>query len=203
MAIVSDIHGHYDGLLAALADARAAGCGRVLCLGDLVDGGEENDRVVRYVRDHDIPTVRGNHDETNALELASDVSAYLKALPEELREGDVLYTHISPRPKKAKIIDEYEAWNAFDETDARLVFVGHAHIPMLYGERSAHACQATEYPVIPNTPFALDPGDRYIVCVGAIGYGRDGIRHPRYVIHDREAGTVEHRTVDAPTLPLG
>ena len=143
--------------IAALADARAAGCGRVLCLGDLVDGGKENERVVRYVRDHDIPTVRGNHDENNALDLADDVRAYLEALPEELREGDVLYTHISPRPKKAKIIDEYEAWNAFDETDARLVFVGHAHIPMLYGERCAHACQATDYPVVPNTPFALDP----------------------------------------------
>ena len=203
IAIVSDIHGHFDGLMAALADAHGVGCGRVLCLGDLVDGGEENDQVVRYVRDHDIPTVRGNHDENNALDLAADVCAYLEALPEEIREGDVLYTHISPRSKKAKIIDECEAWNAFDETDARLVFVGHAHIPMLYGERCSHSCQATEYAVIINTPFALDPEDRYIVCVGAIGYGRDGIHKPRYVIYDSEAGTVESRTVDVPTLPIG
>jgi len=36
-ALISDIHGHYAGLLAVLADARAAGCGRIVCLGDLVD----------------------------------------------------------------------------------------------------------------------------------------------------------------------
>ena len=53
-ALISDIHGHYAGLLAVLADARAAGCGRVLCLGDLVDGGNGDEAVVRYMRDNQI-----------------------------------------------------------------------------------------------------------------------------------------------------
>jgi len=202
-ALISDIHGHDAGLLAVLADARAAGCGRVLCLGDLVDGGNGDEEVVRYVRDHDIRTVRGNHDETNGLTLAGDVRAYLDALPEELREGDVLYTHISPRRKKAKVLDVYEAWNVFGETDARMIFVGHAHIPLLFGEWSGHACQASEYPLASNAPLALDPQDRYIICVGAVGYSRDGIAKPRYAIYDAGAGTVESRAVDVPTLPLG
>ena len=202
-ALISDIHGYYHGLLLALADARAVGCDRVLCLGDLVDGGEENDEVVRAMRDRRILTVRGNHDEPNALTLAPDVADYLAALPEALREEDVVYTHISPRAKKSKIIDIYEAWNVFGETEARLIFVGHAHIPMLFGERCDHACQATAYSLIPNVPFALDPQDRYIFCVGAIGYSRDGIPKPRYGIYDAAAGTVESRTIEASTLPLG
>ena len=202
-ALISDIHGHSVGLLAVLADARAAGCDRVLCLGDLVDGGPGDEEVVRYVRDNRIPTVRGNHDETNSLTLAGDVRTYLNALPEEMREGDVLYTHISPRRKKAKILDVYEAWNVFGETDAQRVFVGHAHIPLLFGEWSGHACQATEYPLASNAPLMLDPDDRYIVCVGAVGYSRDGTARPRYAIYDAGAGTVESRTVDAPVLPLG
>lgn len=203
IALISDIHGHYAGLLAALADARAAGCGRVLCLGDLVDGGAEDEQVVRYIREHGIPSVRGNHDETHSRTLAGDVEEYLRGLPEEIREGHVLYTHISPRRKKAKILDEYEAWNVFQETDARLIFVGHAHIPLLFGEGSDHACQATEYRMESNAPLLLDPQDRYIVCVGAIGYSRDGIAKPRYVLYDAEAGIVESRAVDAPVLPLG
>ena len=202
-ALISDIHGHYGGLLAVLEDARAAGCGRVLFLGDLVDGGDGDEEVVRYVRDHGIPTVRGNHDETNGLTLAGDVRVFLDGLPEEIREGDALYTHISPRRKKAKILDEFEAWNVFGETDARRVFVGHAHIPLLFGEWSEHACQATEYALASNAPLALNAGDRYIVCVGAVGYSRDGIPKPRYAIYDAEAGTVESRAVDAPLLPLG
>ncbi len=201
--MISDIHGHYAGLLAVLADARAVGCGRVLCLGDLVDGGDGDEEVVRLARDHHMPTVRGNHDETNSLTLAGDVRAFLDALPEEIREGDTLYTHISPRRKKAKILDVYEAWNVFGETDARLVFVGHAHIPLLFGEWSGHACEATEYALTANAPVTLDPDDRYIVCVGAVGYSRDGIAKPRYAIYDAEAGTVESRVVDAPILPLG
>ena len=203
IALISDIHGHYEGLLTVLDDARAAGCGRVLCLGDLVDGGPGDEEVVRYVRDHGIQSVRGNHDETNSLMLAGDVRAFLDTLPEEIREGDVLYTHISPRPKKAKILDMYEAWNVFDETDARLVFVGHAHIPLLFGEWSGHACQATEYPLSSNAPLALAPDDRYIICVGAVGYSRDGVAKPRYTIYDARAKTVESRAVDAPVLPLG
>lgn len=202
-ALISDIHGHYAGLLAVLEDARAAGCGRILCLGDLVDGGDGDEEVVRYVRDHGIPAVRGNHDETSGVTLAGDVRAYLDALPEEIREGDALYTHISPRRKKAKILDVYEAWNVFGETDARRVFVGHAHIPLLFGEWSEHACQASEYPLAANAPLALDAGDRTIVCVGAVGYSRDGIAKPRYVLYDAGAGTVESRAVDVPVLPLG
>lgn len=91
----------------------------------------------------------------------------------------------------------------FGETDARRVFVGHAHVPLLFGEWSGHSCQATEYALASNAPLVLDPRDRYIICVGAVGYSRDGITKPRYVVYDGEAGTVESRTVDAPTLRLG
>lgn len=202
-ALISDIHGHSAGLLAVVADAQAAGCDRIVCLGDLVDGGAEDEAVVCYIRENRIPIVRGNHDETHSVTLAEDTEAYLRGLPEEIREGDVLYTHISPRAKKAKIIYQFEDWNAFDETIARLIFVGHAHIPLLFGERCSHACQTSEYALPSNTPFVLDSQDRYVFCVGSVGYGRDGIKKPRYGIYDAIAGTVENRVVEASVLPFG
>ena len=60
IAIISDIHGHLPGLQAVLNDANEQDCHRLVCLGDIVDGGNENEQVARYVRDHNIDAVYGN-----------------------------------------------------------------------------------------------------------------------------------------------
>ncbi|MEO7718737.1 MAG: metallophosphoesterase [Capsulimonas sp.] len=199
-AIITDIHGHYDGLLAAMADIETCACDRTLCLGDMVDGGPGNDAVVRLIRDRQIPTVFGNHDQYNDLDLTPDVRAFLNSLPETITEGDALYTHISPRPKQNKIADPYEAWNTFDETPARRIFVGHAHLPAIYGERSTEFGATTSHPIHYNIPFPLDPTDRYLITVPAIGYSRDQIHHPRYCIYDDTQQTIELRLIDFPCL---
>ncbi len=206
IAIFSDVHGHLAGLQAVLEDADVCGCERLICLGDVVDGGADNDAVSRYLRDRSILTLRGNHDEpdtTEGLALSPDVRAYLAGLPEGFSTGDVLFTHITPRKKKSKITDQYEAWNVFDETKARRVFVGHIHAPLIFGENSDEPCSATSYPIVYNLPFLLASADRYIVCVGAVGYPRDGLRKPRYCIYDLDEDMIEFRAVDGPVLPLG
>ena len=217
IALITDIHGNLPGLMTVWEDLRTQGCDRVICLGDLVDGGEHNNEVVRFVRDNDVPCVVGNHDENLALDLAVDVRDFLSALPQSLTEGDVLYTHISPRPSQRKIVDAFEAWNVFDEHPHRLTFVGHAHIPLIFGQRSLHAATATDYPFRYNEPFMFESvgspfpsgrgfrgrSDRYVVAVGAVGYPRDGIRFPRYAIYDEDAQSVEMRLIDGPVLPYG
>ena len=189
IAIITDIHGNLPGLEAVWSDIDACRCDEIICLGDLVDGGEHNDEVVRFLRDAGVACVIGNHDENPALELAVEVRQFLETLPTKIVDGDAYYTHISPRPAQRKIIDVYEAWNVFDEHPARLTFVGHAHIPLIFGERSAHSASALEYPIVYNEPFQLDGvgSDRYIVVVGPVGYPRDGIRYPRYAIFDESA----------------
>ncbi|BDI30996.1 metallophosphatase family protein [Capsulimonas corticalis] len=199
-AIITDIHGHYDGLLAAMADIETCACDRTLCLGDMVDGGDGSDAVVRFLRDHDIPTVFGNHDHYNDLDLAPDVQAFIDTLPETIVEGDALYTHISPRARQNKIADPYEAWNAFDETPARRIFVGHAHLAAIYGEQSAEFGAATSHLIQYNHPCRLDLTDRYLITVPAIGYSRDRIDHPRYCIYDDAQQTLELRLLDVPCL---
>ena len=203
IAVITDIHGHLPGLEAVWSDIAGCGCDRVVCLGDLVDGGEQDNEVARFLRDEGVPCMRGNHDEDGAVHVEADVRAFLAGLPEWIVEGDRYYTHISPRDSQRKILDPYEAWNVFDEHSARLTFVGHAHIPLIFGERAAHSATSTEYSFRYNEPFALDGTDRYIVVVGAVGYPRDGIRYPRYAIYDAVADTVEMRIVDGPVLPFG
>ena len=57
--MISD-HGNYAGLLAVLADIGKQQCDRILCLGDLVDGGSQSIEVVRLFQKQSIQTVQGN-----------------------------------------------------------------------------------------------------------------------------------------------
>ena len=201
-ALISDIHGNHAGLLAALADIEQQRCDRIICLGDLVEGGPDNEAVIETLRRLGVPCVRGNHDETNDAELSAASRRFLQGLPEYIIESDVLYTHISPRPKKRKINHAVEAWNVFDESAFRLLFIGHVHVPMIFGMRSDTFGEAARHAFEYNRPYALSRDERYIVSIGAIGYGRDDVGRIRYAIYDAEAHAIELRAIDGPLLPL-
>ncbi len=201
-ALISDIHGNHAGLLVALEDIERQGCDAIVCLGDLVEGGPDNVQVIDTLRQRGVRCVRGNHDENNDLALADEARRFLTALPAHLSDNDALYIHISPRANKRKIDHEVEAWNVFEESAHRLTFIGHVHLPMIFGERSSIYGAATRHGFEYNRPFKLASDDRYIVSVGAVGYGRDRIGKIRYAIFDRSAGSVELRALDGPLLPL-
>ena len=201
-AIISDIHGNHGGLVAALADIERQDCDQIVCLGDLVDGGPHNEAVIETLRSRAIPCVRGNHDEINDVELPAAMRSFLLGLPERIVEDNVLYTHTSPRKNQRKINHAVEAWNVFDDTRFRLIFVGHVHEPLIFGMRSSAFGEAAKHSFQYNEPFALSAEDRYIISVGAIGYGRDQVGKVRYAIYDRNTDTVELRAVDGPLLSL-
>ena len=203
LAIISDIHGNFPGLQAVMADINACGCNRIICLGDMVDGGNYNDEVVRFIRDNQIACVRGNHDEWNNLELAKDVREFIDRLPDEIVESDAIYTHISPRKKKNSISNPIEAWNVFDEMAYRIVFVGHVHVPLIFGEKCEEFGSSSVYEFNYGEPFHLHPEDRYVICVGSVGYGRDRIQKLRYAIYNQTENSVEFRAVDGELLPFG
>ncbi|MFB2937906.1 metallophosphoesterase [Aerosakkonemataceae cyanobacterium BLCC-F154] len=203
IAIISDIHGNFSGLQTVMTDIENCGCNRIICLGDLVDGGDYNDEVVRFLRDNQIACVRGNHDEFNNLELAKDVQEFIDSLPNEIVELDRIYTHISPRIKKNTISSPVEAWNVFCEISYRIVFVGHVHVPLIFGEKCEEFGSSTVYEFNYGEPFHLDLKDRYVISVGAVGYGRDQIKKLRYVIYNQTENSVEFRAVDGELLPLG
>jgi predicted phosphodiesterase len=201
-ALISDIHGNHAGLLAALDDIERQNCDGIVCLGDLVEGGPENEKVVETLRERAVPCIRGNHDENNDVTLCAATRHYLTSLPERLVQDHVLYVHISPRSINRKINHEVEAWNVFDETHYRRIFIGHVHIPYIFGKHSTSYGQATRHDFEYNQPFALSMDDSYIVSVGSIGYGRDKVGKIRYAIYDRDLDTVELRAIEGPVLPF-
>lgn len=146
-AIVSDIHGNYDGLQAVLADIERQKCDRILCLGDLVDGGAQSVEVVQLFQQRAITVVQGNHDEYPDAALPPDVKNYLSDLPEAIAEGQIVYTHTSPRQRKTKIVDAIEAWNVFEEVIYKRIFAGDFHVPLIFGEQCPDKVSAVSYPI--------------------------------------------------------
>jgi len=215
-AILSDIHGNFAALKLVLDDIASRQVDRIICLGDLVDGGEENDAVVQEIRNRmsdltpdsvvvnstGFSSVRGNHDETNNCALLKDNQQWLKQLPETIIESDIIFTHISPRPQKKAIKNGIEAWNVFDETNWRLSFIGHLHFPAMFGEVNEDLCEAHSYSVDEGI-YQLDPTDRYIICFGTVGYPRGGGKFIRYGIFDAAANTVEFIKLSGPLLQFG
>ncbi|GAB4283775.1 MAG: metallophosphoesterase family protein [Oscillatoriaceae cyanobacterium] len=211
-AIFSDIHGNFAALKLVLDDIASRQVDRIICLGDLVDGGEDNDAVVEVIKNRISETpdsdglnktgfyaVRGNHDETHNGDLLKSNKHWLKQLPATLIELDIIFTHISPRPKIKAIKNGIEAWNVFDETNWRLSFIGHLHFPAIFGELNEDLCEAHSYSVDEGI-YQLDPTDRYIICFGAVGYPRGGGKFIGYGIFDDAANTVEFIKLSGPLL---
>jgi putative phosphoesterase len=85
IGVISDIHGDYAALETALERLNNYhGVSQILCAGDLVGRGPHPDDVVQLMREYNIPTVRGNHDEWS-YGLSNDNKNYLKSLPLEWR----------------------------------------------------------------------------------------------------------------------
>lgn len=199
-ALISDIHGHYEGLQKVLTDIESQSCDRILCLGDLVEGGQHDDRVVETIRALEIRCVQGNHDAEHPLTLSPENEHFLRALPSSITEGELHFSHISARPKMLKIANPVEAWNVFDESPHRLLFTGHQHLPLIYGEKSDTFGEACLHEFEYGNAFQFQATERYIICVGAVAYGRDSVGKIRYAIYDQEVDSLEHRAIDGPLL---
>lgn len=81
VGIISDVHGDYNTLTRTVEQLEEYHqVDQILCAGDLVGRGPEQDAVVTFIRQRNIPVVRGNHDEFfNGIR--TDNAQYLKNLP--------------------------------------------------------------------------------------------------------------------------
>lgn len=69
IAIISDIHANLPALEEVLYDIHFRfKADEVYCLGDLTDGAPWTNEVIDIIREHNIPTIMGNHDERIAFD---------------------------------------------------------------------------------------------------------------------------------------
>ena len=66
VAAFGGVYSNHRALAAAIEDARTRGAEAAICLGDLGAFGPNPDRVFPLLREHGIPVVRGNYDDSIA-----------------------------------------------------------------------------------------------------------------------------------------
>ena len=138
LGILSDVHGDIGALEAVLErldDVHKVD--RILCAGDLVGRGPDPNAVVTCIRERNIPTVKGNHDEWS-YELSPENAAYLKQLPidwqEVMQDVSIFMCHGKPGNNlwgmyRDHLSPTYVNMMMADlETD--VVITGHTHMPL-------------------------------------------------------------------------
>ncbi len=207
-AIVSDIHGNLAALQQTLNRIDEQKCDRIVCLGDIVGYGPFPNECCEVIQDRADVCVLGNHDYAvidlessesfnryarsaitwTAAELSEKNKTYLRSLPVQIKEEDILFVHSSPAEPLAweYVLSLYDAEYAFMRFEQNLCFIGHSHVPIVYSYEDG------EFPAIERLPkVQLFSGFRYIINVGSVGQPRDENRDACFGIYDSEMRTFE------------
>ncbi len=196
IALLSDIHGNLEALVAALRSIADASPDLIVCLGDVVGYGPEPGMCVELVQmacDH---VIIGNHDEA-ALDpgraqgfndtarqsltftrgqLTEVHSSAILDWPRRLEIGDLECTHGSFGERRyAYLSSVAAAEEAFAGFFGRIGAVGHTHNPALFYQLEGGGPQAELRWVQPpqDLLIKLPEGHRFIVNPGSVGQPRD------------------------------
>jgi putative phosphoesterase len=138
IGLIADIHGDYAALQTALDRLdHFHHVDEILCAGDLVGRGPEQEKVVEVIRQRNIPTVKGNHDEW-AYGFEQSNADYLEDLPinwQKHYEGyNVFMCHGKPGNNIWGLYRDHVSNTLLNmmlqSLDADVLIVGHTHVPM-------------------------------------------------------------------------
>jgi diadenosine tetraphosphatase ApaH/serine/threonine PP2A family protein phosphatase len=133
----------------------------------------------------------------NREQLAPHNLAYLSSLPETLVAGEFTLVHGSPRhPIWEYMMDGRTALESLSHFDTPFCFVGHTHVPGVYGLDSAnHQVQELALPPVAQLAMGFD---RLIINPGSVGQPRDGDPRASYLVLDTGENSLIHGRVDYP-----
>jgi len=211
--ILSDTHANIEALEAVFKAYEGEGIDRYVCLGDTVGYGASPNEACHLMRSKVSHTILGNHDAAvagrmdysyyyHAARHALDKHAqaldranmeWLKGLPYEVRENEILFCHGSPLN-----IEEFDYIFARDQaaqcmsiwdTMPQLTVIGHSHLCKSF------ALSPEGVHEVVSDRFELRPGWKYIVSVGSVGQPRDYDNRASYTVYDSEERTFEFKRV--------
>lgn len=214
IAVLSDIHANLPALEAVRADLPEVD--ETWVLGDIIGYGPQPNEVIAMLQAMGARSVLGNHDgaaigtvdpsqfnpdaraaiEWTATVIDDNARAYVAALPEVRREGELTAVHGSPRdPIWEYITGPGVAAANFAAYDTRLCLFGHTHLPVIY-----RAVDGAVEPTLglPGASIGL-AGARALLNPGSVGQPRDGLPDAAYAIletgTDGSADAIEFRRV--------
>lgn len=157
IGLIGDIHGDARALESTLRRLEALRVDQLVCTGDLIGYGSQNDAAAAIVREARIPTIRGNH-ERWALErrqviglrgwqparLRPETWDYIEGLPSRAVfqwDGRTIEVHHGSPASDTEFVTPYkplpESVERFwEKSEAQVLILGHTHLPMI--ERLDH-----------------------------------------------------------------
>ena len=220
-ALISDIHGNYEALVAVLEDISGQNVVEVLCLGDIIGYGPNPCECLDQVIEQCRVTILGNHDQAalfdpdgfnpvalqaiywtrDQLESVGNGEAvnrrwdFLGELPRTHTEGNYLYVHGSPREPTNEYVFPEDVYNQ-RKMDA------------LFGRIEKYCFQGhTHIPgVFTEQREFISPEEceyqyqlgeaKVMINVGSVGQPRDNDPRSCYVLVDDEKRLVSFRRVE-------
>jgi putative phosphoesterase len=152
LGLISDVHGDPVALELAWSHLTVMGADRIVCAGDLVGYGPFPDRVITFMREKQVASVRGNHDRW-ALERGAGVRdefgggtpcaetlEYLRALPFDLvvehQTKIAVVVHGSPSSDMEFVTRQRHPPESLRrylrDLQCSLLVIGHTHQPMWF-----------------------------------------------------------------------
>lgn len=213
VAIVADIHANIEALSVVLDHVQSKGITRLICLGDIIGYGPNPRECLKLLFRSEV-AIMGNHEEAvmfygedfNPKAKASlewtkdqmnssqfdrtenyDLWNFLGTMQQVVEDGDVMYTHGSPRVPTREYVVPADARNTekmqgiFDLIK-RVCFIGHSHIPHIYSSDMRHAAPENVNQAIDLRK--LGEGRKVLINVGSVGQPRDGDVRSSYVTFD-------------------
>lgn len=220
LALISDIHGNLEALVAVLRQIDAERVDSVICLGDVIGYGPDPGLCVELISGSCDIAIRGNHDEA-ALSHETPVNfnptaAYSLRLTRSLLTDDHLQTiHSWPargeisgvqvshasfgRRVYAYILNKLIAAESFDGLDSPIGAFGHTHVPAMFVcPIDADPSPATirgHLPLPAEALTAIPDEHRALVNPGSVGQPRDRNPDASWGLLDTEARTFRTRRV--------
>jgi predicted phosphodiesterase len=214
VAVISDIHGNEHALTAVLEEVDTAAPDAIWCLGDLVGYGPAPNECCAILAERADVCLVGNHDlvvlgkldvtdfngdaATAALwtrGVLDDTSrAFLQPLePSAELDGAQLF-HASPRdPVWDYVLSAEAAYASLVATRARVVLVGHSHVPLAIGLVATDLLGGA---APAGTRIELD--GRWLLNPGSVGQPRDGDPRAAWLLLDTDAKLAEFQRVAYP-----
>jgi len=214
IGIFSDTHANIEALTAVIKAFESERIDRLVCLGDTVGYGASPNECADIVRKVAAFTILGNHDAAvagrmdysyyydaarNALDhhanvLSKDNMEWLKALPYQVREGNLLFCHGSPMNLEEfeYIFAPEQAARCIDIWDqlGDLTFIGHSHLCKAFA-----LTQEDVFEVVADK-FQVRKGHKYIISVGSVGQPRDYDNRASFTVFDTEAREFDFKRVE-------
>jgi diadenosine tetraphosphatase ApaH/serine/threonine PP2A family protein phosphatase len=204
IGIFSDVHANIEAMNAVHEAFKTERIDKYVCIGDVVGYGASPNECCDLIRKHDA-AVAGRMDysyyydaarqalDLHARQLTPENMEWLRALPYEVREGELTFCHGSPVSLEEfeYIFSVEQASKCLDMWDelGLVTFIGHSHLCKSF------ALTREEVFEVVATKFAIRPEHRYIISVGSVGQPRDYDNRASYTIYDSEEHTFEFKRV--------